>query len=457
MVETIKQSLRESKSWRWITLCLVSITMLWAYFFEKVVSAIKPALESHQGWTSTQFGIFRFSYMWLTVFAGMLVVGGIILDKKGIRFTGVMATIVMLAGAFLCYLAVSAGFEVSTQVWVASAGFAMFCCGDEVAGITVSKVIIKWFKGKSLALAMGLQVAIARMGTGLALLVGLPLVTFGVTHPSVGRPIFAGMILLAVGMMAFIVYTGVDKKLDASEPTAAVATEDSPKKDEDAFKISDIFVILKNQGFWLIAVLCVLFYSAVFPYLDFATELMLNKYGFSEKWAGVIPSLLPFGTILLTPVFGTIYDRKGKGATIMAIGAVLLIIVHIIFSIPALVHWGWALFAVLLLGVSFSLVPSAMWPSVPKLIPEKQLGTAYSMIFFIQNIGLGLVPLLIGWVLDKYCITEAFRLGIDGPKYDYTIPMVIFTVFGILALIVAMMLKATDGKKGYGLELPNIK
>jgi predicted MFS family arabinose efflux permease len=274
-----------------------------------------------------------------------------------------------------------------------------------------------------------------------------------VGKPDVARPIFIGMILLALGFMFFVIYTGMDRRLDASEPVAAV--EDLGKNNEDAFKFSDILLILKNKGFWLIAVLCVLFYSAVFPYLDFANDLMFHKYGFSEKWAGVIPSLLPFGTILLTPLFGTIYDRKGKGASIMAIGAVLLIIVHVIFSIPALTHWGWALFAVLLLGVGFSLVPSAMWPSVPKLIPEKQLGTAYAMIFFIQNIGLGLVPLLIAWVLKRFCIIGTLPSG--GPSYNYTLPMVIFTTFGILALGVAFMLRTTDRKMGYGLEQPNIK
>lgn len=416
---------------------------------EAKVEAGEIELEAAvKGWTDFDFGFFRFSYMWLNVFAGMLVIGGIILDKKGVRFTGIMACIVMLVGASTCYYALAGGFPVITQVWLASAGFAIFCMGDEVAGITVSKIIVKWFKGKELALAMGLEMAAARMGTGIALAFGLAMaVKWGIP-----APILFGIILIVIGTLGFIFYTRMDRKLDASEP--AVLAESAEQKNEDAFKFSDILQILTNHGFWLIAVLCVLFYSAVFPYLDFAVDLMVQKYGIDPKYAGYIPSLLPFGTILLTPVFGTIYDRKGKGASIMALGAVLLIIVHTIFSIPAFDHWGYALFAVLLLGIGFSLVPSAMWPSVPKLIPEKQLGTAYAMIFFIQNIGLGLVPLLIGWVLGRFCITSEP----GSPKtYDYTLPMVIFVSFGVLALIVAMMLKATDRKKGYGLELPNIK
>jgi predicted MFS family arabinose efflux permease len=239
----------------------------------------------------------------------------------------------------------------------------------------------------------------------------------------------------------------MDKKLDASEPPKEAA------KAEDGFKFSDILDILKNQGFWLIALLCLLFYSAVFPFLDYAVDLMVQKYKVDPKFAGYIPALLPIGNIIMTPLFGSIYDRKGKGATIMIIGAVLLIVVHVIFSIPAFSHWAVAIFAVMLLGVGFSLVPSAMWPSLAKLIPEKQLGTAFSLIFFIQNIGLGGVPLLIGWVLDNYCITSA--PGITPVTYNYTLPMIIFLVFSIISLFLAIMLKSVDRKKGYGLQLPN--
>jgi MFS family permease len=269
----------------------------------------------------------------------------------------------------------------------------------------------------------------------------------------VPAPVVLGIGFLTIGMGAFIGYTFMDRKLDASEPPPPASP--GAAGEEDAFKFSDILDIMKNRGFWLIAVLCVLFYSAVFPYLDFATDLMVQKYHIDPKYAGYIPALLPMGNILLTPVFGSIYDRRGKGASIMALGAVLLIVVHVIFSVPALAHWGYAVFAVLILGVGFSLVPSAMWPSVPKLIPERQLGTAYSMIFFIQNIGLMFVPLLIGWVLDRFCKTSAEGAAVT--TYNYMWPMVIFTAFGVLALFVALMLKSADRAKGYGLELPNIR
>jgi len=451
-METVKQSLRESARLRWIALAIVSFTMLCGYYFEKATSAFKPALIDSAGWTSTQFGFFRSSYMWLNVFAGMLVIGGIILDKKGVRFTGVMATIIMVCGAAICgagfWGGTAWGFPVTTQMWIACCGFAIFCMGDEIAGITVSKTIVKWFKGKEMALAMGLEMASARMGTALAMAFGYPIaLKWGVP-----APVLLGVGLLTIGMLAFIGYTTMDRRLDASEPPAPV---NAGGESEEAFKFSDILDIMKNRGFWLIAILCVLFYSAVFPFLDFAVDLMVQKYHLPGEYAGYVPALLPMGNILLTPVFGSIYDRKGKGATIMALGAVLLIVVHVIFSVPALDHWGCAVFAVLILGVGFSLVPSAMWPSVPKLIPERQLGTAYAMIFFIQNIGLGLVPLLIGWVLDRFCLTS--EPGAAVTTYNYTLPMMIFTVFGVLALIVAVMLKSADRRKGYGLEMPNIK
>jgi MFS family permease len=216
-----------------------------------------------------------------------------------------------------------------------------------------------------------------------------------------------------------------------------------------------------NKGWWYIAILCVLFYSAVFPFLKYASDLMVNKFGVKESLAGLIPSLLPLGTMVLTPTFGNLYDRKGKGASIMILGACLLILVHFLFAVPFLNNWIFAIFLIIVLGIGFSLVPSAMWPSVPKIIPEKQLGTAYAMIFWVQNWGLMGVPALIGWVLDKWCIIKPAATGVNGtripPTYNYTIPMIIFMSLGILALVFAFLLKAEDKKKGYGLQLPNIQ
>ncbi len=456
MTELIKTTLRDSKAARWSALAIVSITMFAGYFLTDVMSPLKPMLESQLKWSSTEYGVFTSAYGWLNVFLVMLILGGIILDKMGVRFTGLMSAGVMVVGASIKYWAISHVFPegamifgYKSQVVFAAGGFAIFGVGVEVAGITVSKIIVKWFKGYEMALAMGLQVAIARIGTLMAMAAPVPL---AMHFQSISAPIALALIMLVAGFLSFFFYVAMDKKLDASVALKGDIAE------EDPFRFSDIGLIVKNKGFWLIAMLCVLFYSSVFPFLKYAADLMVNKYGLEPGVAGTIPSLLPLGTLVLTPLFGSIYDKKGKGATIMIIGSVLLIFVHSIFSLPILNTWIMAVILVVLLGVALSLVPSAMWPSVAKIIPEKQLGTAFSLIFWIQNWGLMGVPLLIGWVLDKYCINGTVIIdGNSKPTYDYTIPMMIFTTFGVLAVVVGYLLKAEDRKKGYGLEKPNIQ
>lgn len=458
-METVTNTLRDSKVARWTALAVVSFTMLCGYYLTDVMAPLKPMLEKELLWNSAEYGFFTSAYGWFNVFLLMLIFGGIILDKMGVRFTGKLATIVMVVGTAIKYWAISThsldGVQLigmKAQVVVAGLGFATFGVGVEVAGITVSKIIVKWFKGKELALAMGLEMATARIGTTLAMATSIPIAN--ALH-GVSKPILVCLIMLCIGMVAFFLYATMDKKLDKS--VAEEATRSGIVDTEESFRVSDVWVILKNRGWWYIAILCVLFYSAVFPFIKYATDLMVNKFHVSDKFAGDIPALLPLGTILLTPFFGNLYDRKGRGATIMIIGAILLIIVHAVYSIPFLTSTPLAIAMIMVLGVGFSLVPSAMWPSVPKIIPEKQLGTAYGMIFLVQNIGLSLVPLLIGWVLNKYCIV-GHRLvdGVEVSNYNYTLPMIIFTCFGILALVFALLLKAEDKKRGYGLELPNI-
>jgi nitrate/nitrite transporter NarK len=460
MVEAIRKTLRDSPAARWSALLIVSFTMMCGYFLTDIMAPLAGLLEGQLGWSRAEYGTFTSSYGWFNVFLLMLILGGIILDKLGVRITGVGAAAVMVIGSAIKYWAISSDvlrgqtlFELDAQVFWASIGFAVFAVGVEVAGITVSKIIVKWFKGKELATAMGMQVAMARIGTALALGFSIPIAkATGVID--VSRPLLIALIGLCIGLIAFFVYVVMDKKLDTSE--AAGAEEETNPEDE--FKLSDIGKILGNRGWWYIAILCVLFYSAVFPFLKYATDLMVNKFGVEEDLAGLIPMLLPFGNILLTPLFGGIYDKKGKGATIMIIGASLLIIVHALFSIPGLNSWIFAMVLVVFLGIAFSLVPSAMWPSVPKIVPEKRLGTAFSLIFWVQNWGLMGVPLLIGWVLEKYCVTgQTVRDGLTVNTYDYTIPMLIFTSFGVLALVFAFLLKAEDKKKGYGLESPNMQ
>lgn len=460
MKEFLQRKLSDSPVMRWSVLGLVAFTMLCGYFLTDVMSPLKPMLEKELLWDSLDYGIFTSAYGWFNVFLLMLIFGGIILDKMGVRFTGMGACVLMVIGCGLKYYAITflsaeSGMFLGMkfQVFLAAFGYAIFGVGVEIAGITVSKIIVKWFKGREMALAMGLEMATARLGTMLAMAVTVPIATFfgdtladGTFKPNIPAPILLCLIMLCIGTVAFFIYTFIDKKQDAS---MGEATEE-----EEPFRAKDIFSIMSNKGFWLIALLCVLFYSAVFPFLKYATDLMVQKYDVDPSLAGTIPSLLPLGTLFLTPFFGNLYDRIGKGATLMVIGSVLLIVVHLLFALPLLNEWWFATAVMIVLGIAFSLVPSAMWPSVPKIIPENQLGTAYALIFWVQNWGLMGVPLLIGWVLNSYCKGEI----VDGiQSYDYTLPMCIFVVFGVLALIIALMLKAEDKKKGYGLEKANIQ
>ena len=461
MVNNLNASLRDKKSARWTMLMLVSFTMMAAYFFYDAMAPLKGMLERTQGWNSTDYGIFTSSYSWFNVFLLMLFMGGLLLDKKGICFTGRLATGLMVIGAGIKYAALSGILPaegtllgiIKSQVLYASLGYGIYGIGAEVAGVVVTRTIVKWFHGYEMALAMGMQVAIARIGSGIAYLTANPLADYLQNVPNL---VMFGFILLIIGMLTFLIYTlTLDKKLNRELGMAETTSS------EDQFKFSDVKLVFGNYGFWLLTLLCVLFYSCVFPFLKYAPDLMTNKFGIADKWSGAIPSLLPLGTVLLTPYFGSLYDSRGKGATIMIIGALMLVGIHALFSVPGINNWIYAVCLTVLLGISFSLVPSAMWPAVTKIIPEKQLGTAYALIFWVQNIGLLSVPLLIGVVLDKYCILGTTERIINGKNetvklYDYTLPMLTFTGIAILSVIVALLLKREDAKKGYGLENPNI-
>jgi predicted MFS family arabinose efflux permease len=557
-MEQILATLRDSKKARWTALIIVSFSMFGAYYFNYALSPVKPMLESILGWNSSDFGIYTSSYTWFNVFLFMLIFSGIVLDKMGVRFTGLAATMMMTIGTGLNYWALRHVFPegamilgIKTQVVISAIGFGIFGVGTEAGGITVSKAVVKWFKGKEMALAMGMQMSIARLGTAVALGIALPLAK---TY-SYSSPVLLAFVFMLIALSAFIIYTFMDRKLDAS-----IAESNKGKAEEEAFELKDILFIIKNKGFWYIAILCVLFYSAVFPFLFYATDLMINKYHVNPNLAGSIPALLPFGTIFLTPLFGTVYDKKGKGATIMIIGSIILIFVHGMLTIPFLNAWWLAAALVIILGIGFSLVPAAMWPSVPKIIPEKQLGTAYAVIFWIQNIGLWIIPLLLGIILNvtnpdvtpnkvavKDAVTSAYKqvlsdktYNLSGKeisqlaekassrtidslvqntlyesaptspadmsalessisastanvlnsiktagdkekfakeieiktteaiypliatarlnlRYNYIFDLIMFTTLSILSLLFAFLLKAEDKKKGYGLELPNIK
>ncbi len=453
MRDQIKETIA-TKAWaRWTVLAIVSFTMMAGYVVAKEMSPLQFMLEKAvgdggMGWTSGEFGIFAGSRGFFNVFLLMLFVGGIILDKMGVRFTGILSCVLMLAGAAAVYGCITFTSPdpmwsvpllgtIKRQVALAALGFAFFGIGYEMCGITVSKVVVRWFSGKEMALAMGLQVAMARLGTALALGFS-PIIALKWGLP---RPILIGVFCVGVGLIAYLYYCTMDRRLDKEQ-----GKQETSQGDDEQFHFSDMMITVKNPGFWLITLLCLFYYSALYPFLDFATKLMISKYGVDAELAGLIPAILPFTSIVLTPLFGAWCDKKGRGATMMVIGSIMLTLVLIVFAMPG----NSSILAVALmcvLGIAFSLLPAALWPAVPKIVPMKQLGTSYSIIYYIQNIGLMLIPVLIGKVLEHDTV---------GEQVDYTHSLIIFALIGVGAIITASLLLWLDRRRHYGLEIPNI-
>ena len=453
MREQVRETIA-TKGWaRWTVLAIVSFTMMAGYIVAKEMSPLQFMLEKAvgdggMGWTSGEFGIFAGSRGFFNVFLLMLFVGGIILDKMGVRFTGILSCVLMLAGSAAVYGAITFTSPdpvmtviglgtIKRQVALAALGFAFFGIGYEMCGITVSKVVVRWFSGKEMALAMGLQVAMARLGTALALGFS-PIIALKWGLP---RPILIGVFCVGVGLIAYLYYCTMDRRFDKEQ-----GKQDLSQGDDEQFHFADMKLTIKNPGFWLITLLCLFYYSALYPFLDFATKLMISKYGVNAELAGLIPAILPFTSIVLTPLFGAWCDKKGRSATMMVIGSVMLTIVLIVFAMPGNSS-ALAVALMCVLGIAFSLLPAALWPAVPKIVPMKQLGTSYSIIYYIQNIGLMLIPVLIGKVLEGDTV---------GEQVDYTHSLIIFAVIGLGAIITAALLLWMDHKRHYGLEAPNI-
>lgn len=455
---------------RWTALVLLASAMFFAYIFVDVLSPLQGLLQTQRGWDPDAYGHFAGSEPFLNVFVFFLIFAGIILDKMGVRFTAVLSGVVMVLGAAINWYAVTDLFDASSaktfmdntlnlpQAWwnvtpwydampasakLSAIGFMIFGCGAEMAGITVSRGIVKWFTGHEMALAMGIEMAIARIGVAVVML-GSPVLA-SINPISVSRPVAASLLLVCIGLICFISYGFMDKKLDA---------QGAEEEKDDPFKVSDIGKILSLRMFWVVALLCVLYYSAIFPFQKYAINMLQCNLHFTAEQAGQVFFMFPLGAAAVTPFLGNFLDRKGKGASMLILGAVLMIVCHLIFAfvVPTTQSVIITLAAIIVLGISFSLVPAALWPSVPKLIDGKLLGSAYALIFWIQNIGLYAFPMIIGSVL------KASNPGVTDPlQYNYTVPMVVFASLGVAALFLGLYLKAIDRKGGYGLEEPNIK
>ena len=453
MSEKVQKFLNDYPAARWAALVLVASMMFFAYMFVDVMSPLKSLVESARGWDSGAFGTYAASEYILNV-CGFLILAGIILDKMGIRFTGVLSASLMAVGAGIKFIGISDWFQATAfcdwlnSWWVAlpgsakmaSLGFMIFGCGCEMAGTTVSKAIAKWFKGKEMALAMGLEMAIARLGVFAVMWIA-PIVSAKFDHSIVAPVAFCAALTL-VGLLFYCVFCVMDVKLDKQHIANGEKVELDP---EDEFKVSDLGKIFSSKMFWIVALMCVLYYSAIFPFQRYATNYLEVTLNIEAASAARLFSCFPILAMVLTPFLGAFLDFKGKGASMLMIGSIIMIVCHLSFAflLPAYPKQWLALTLIVVLGVSFSLVPAALWPSVPKIIDEKVLGSAYCLIFWVQNVGLCLVPLLIGLVLQS--------------TGGYLAPMLIFSSFGVLAFILTFLLKIEDKKKGYGLELPNVK
>ena len=451
MAEAIRQRLNDSPFARWTVLFIVATAMMMGYFVNDVMSPLETLLEMPRsqgglGWSPSDYGFFSGAGSFINVFLLMLFFSGIILDKMGIRFTGILACSLMVIGTLIKLYAVTSDFGNANMsffgthlpvsaAW-ASFGFAIFGVGYEMTGITVSKAMVRWFTGHELALAMGLQLAMARFGTAAALSISAPVAR----HYTLSTPLLIALAFLIIGLLAFLVFCVMDRRLDNPIPTSQTSPTSNTNSNEE-FRWSDIAVTLRNPGFWLITLFCVLFYSAVSPFLKFSTKLMVMKYGVDPDLAGFFSSIAPFGTILMTPLFGLIYDRYGKGVTLVITGALMLTAVHFGFSMP--MHSStMAITLMVVLSIGYSLAPAALWPCVPKIIPLKCLGTAYSMIFFIQNFGRAIIPMFVG------------KANETDPTYETSMLIFGFTALGAALTAVAMWY--VDRRQGYGLQLPNI-
>ena len=452
MTEKLQKFINDSFVARWAALILIALMMFFAYMFVDMLSPLKELLETTLNWNSSTFGTYAASEYFLNVFCFFLIFAGIILDKMGIRFTGILSASLMVIGACIKFYAMSEYFVgTGLESWLGSwwvalpasaklscLGFMIFGCGCEMAGTTVSKAIAKWFKGKEMAMAMGLEMSIARLGVFAAMWLA-PMVSNGFGG-SVSAPVLFGAVLLMIGLIFYSVFVVMDSKLDKQLEAAGELKEEAS---EEEFKFSDLGKIFTSKMFWLVALLCVLYYSAIFPFQRYAPDFLNKTLGIDN--GAQLFSCFPILAMILTPFLGGFIDRKGKAASMLMIGSLIMIACHLSFAflLPLFPSKALAVAIIAILGVSFSLVPAALWPSVPKIIDERILGSAYCVIFWIQNWGLLLVPIVIGKVLDA--------------TGGYTLPMVIFSSFGVIALLIGMLLKREDKKKSYGMELPNIK
>ena len=441
---------------RWGVLALLVVPMFASYFFDDMFSAVSQIFKNPEmlelGWDSADYGFYAGGYSFLCVWGG-LIFCGMLLDKWGVRITGSIFVGMMATGAAMVTAAISAGLAPKVSLTIAYIGCMLFGLGSEIAGVAVTRSIAKWFKDGPMALAMGLQLAIARLGTAAALLISPMLIaehTDGTIYElsETNRPALVGLALLMLGCVLWAAFVAADAKFDRGNADGAACAEgQSGEKAEDEFRFSDIFRILGNKRFLMIALLCVFFYCCIISFKKFATSILIPRFDIPSETAGGMVSMIPFFTVVFAPLFGLLVDKSGKGPRWMISGAVLVFIAHLMIAFaPARMSIGgtmadtsfWGYVAIGILGIGYSLLPAAMWPSVPKIVPEKNLGTAYSLIYWIQNIGLMTVPVAVGAIFKRFDGIEA------AMRSEY-----IFISLSVVAIIISVIFALTEGERPY--------
>ncbi|MFA5326104.1 MAG: MFS transporter [Bacteroidales bacterium] len=469
MNKTIKL-LRDSKKARWIVLLCLSIPMFASYFFDDLFSTISVIFKNPEildlAWSSSDYGLYGGAYSLLCVWGG-LIICGMLLDKWGVRFTGSLFVGLMVGGSVLVLYAISEAFDGSSfylflnkffakpSLALAYAGCSIFGLGSEIAGVAVTRSIAKWFKGKEMALAMGLQLALARLGTATALLVIPVIVNINQSYipfSETSKPALIAMILMVIGVGVWSIFLFMDSKLDKQTADEALRNNET-KKVEEKFKFSDIFKVLGNKHYILISLLCVFFYCCIISFRRFATSIIIPRFGIDLEIAALMVSLIPFCTMVFTPIFGALVDRKGNATRLMILGSCLVLVAHLIIGFaPSFPFFGYV--GIGILGIGYSLVPAAMWPSVPKIIPEKNLGTAYSLIYWIQNMGMLLVPIFVGKIIEN---TSAKVIeGVDSSVKAAVNAEYLFIGLAVVAITVSIILnRSSKNNPQLGLDVPN--
>lgn len=455
MTDLIKKTLADNPVMRWTVLLMVSLTMMFGYYLCDVMAPLEGQLSAVLKWSGSDYGIFNSAYGWLNVILVMIIFAGMVLDKIGPRLTGIIAVGVMVGGIALKVFALVAiepgqmlNFwffgqrEISSQVLLASCGFAIFAMGYETMGITASKIIVRWFRPSGqTGVALGVNVALARIGSAIAMFLPLPLANW---LGSLAAPVYIGLFFMCLGFVTFIVFALMDKRLDKQVAQEGVA-------EDEKFRISDIGQILRLRGFWLITLLCMFFYSAVFSFVKFVTAFTAAKFSVSDSIVGWIPAMLPLCAMFLTPFFGNLYDKRGRGATMMIVGSIVLVFIFVLFAIDGLNHWMMAGALILVLGIAFSLVPSVIWPAIANVVPQQRLGTAYALTVWLQNFGMMIVPIIVAWARDSFSIVSQATQA-TSVVYDYTLQMLIFAGLGVIAVVCGVLFRREDRIKQYGVE-----